>query len=128
MFRNFHPTVYSKAIWATILAGLGSISTVLGHPGVTVLHLRDWITVTTAALTSGSAVGAIANKNKPDPARPPAVPLGTSVPQPAVVTPPPPGPVVAFTKAPPAVEPIAVQNIPTGLGGTPATGPRPQGP
>ena len=111
-------SLYVKAVFAALLAGLGSLATALSIPGVTGVNLREWVTIAIAALLAGGTVANVTNG-------------GTYVPFTETLTPEPQrdtkpnqnvqmltGPKPTFNEL---AKPVSIDNVPTGLGGTPVT-------
>lgn len=57
-------TTLAKATYATVVAALGSLSTVLIGPGASFTHISSaqWVTVALAALLAGGGVYGITNR------------------------------------------------------------------
>lgn len=56
--------VYAKAIYAAVVAGLGSLAAVLvGDVGIDDLTSGQWVAVVLAALVAGGGVAGISNKS-----------------------------------------------------------------
>jgi hypothetical protein len=54
---------YAKAIYATVVAGLGALAAVLvGDVGIDDLTAGQWVTVVLAAIVAGGGVAGISNK------------------------------------------------------------------